>query len=277
MNFCTSFANIPANMIQNRVFFMRWNPPNHPEANRSPANEWMDRPGIPLDQHHQALRGLARLNRFSGAHGKVWRALQNSLKPGELPTEPIQLLDIATGGGDLPIHLFHQARQAGLDLRILAVDRSGGALDHALEACHRAGVPARLAEGYPTAPGIHLAVADALATPTNLPEADWVTSSLFLHHLTNDQAILLLGLLGKIAKRALVISDLDRSRLNLALVTLGSYLLSRSPMVRHDGPASVRAAFSWQEAERLAHSAGLAGATVSRSFRAMWVLRQVRA
>jgi hypothetical protein len=99
---------------------------------------------------------------------------------------------------------------------------------------------------------------------------------LFLHHLTGEEARDLLHGLAEIAEKGLVIADLDRGWLNTLLVTLGSYLLSRSPLVHHDGPASIRAAFSRSEAEALVGWAGLGGATVKTAFPGMWVMRLVR-
>jgi hypothetical protein len=232
----------------------------------------MDRPGISFPEHQLALKGLARLNRASGVHQKVWRELLLGMaaKP---QTGPVRLLDIATGGADLPIHLFHQAREAGMDLRILAVDRAEGALRHAMASCAASGVPAALADDFPLLPGIHFRVADALASPPSLPAADWVTSSLFLHHLTNDQALNLLVGLSGLTRRGLVIADLSRGWLNNLLVTLGSHLLSRSPLVHNDGPASIRAAFTAGEACELAECAGLHGAEVRSAFPGMWLMR----
>jgi len=232
----------------------------------------MDRPGISFPEHELALKGLARLNRASGVHQKVWRELQEGMvaKP---QAGPVRLLDIATGGADLPIHLFHQARRSGVDLRILAVDRAEGALRHAMERCKASGVPCAMGEDFPADAGIHFRVADALASPLSLPQPDWVTSSLFLHHLTNPEAYDLLVELAGLVRRGLVIADLSRGWLNHLLVTVGSHLLSRSPLVHNDGPASIRAAFTSGEARELAESAGLNGVSVRSAFPGMWLMR----
>lgn len=232
----------------------------------------MDRPGISFPEHQLALKGLARLNRASGVHQKVWRELVLGMaaKP---QTGPVRLLDIATGGADLPIHLFRQAQGVGVDLHILAVDRAEGALRHGLASCAASGVPAALGDDFPFEPGIHFRVADVLASSPSLPAPDWVTSSLFLHHLTNDQALDLLMVLSGLAKKGLVIADLSRGWLNNFLVTVGSHLLSRSPLVHNDGPASIRAAFTTREARDLAESAGLQGVSVRSAFPGMWLMR----
>jgi hypothetical protein len=66
------------------------------------------------------------------------------------------------------------------------------------------------------------------------------------------------------ARRAVLVDDLVRSRLGFALVWMGRYLLTSSPVVHVDGPLSVRAALSIGEARDLAERAGLQGCTIRR-------------
>jgi hypothetical protein len=69
------------------------------------------------------------------------------------------------------------------------------------------------------------------------------------------------------ARRGILVSDLERTRAGLVLAWMASHALCRSPVVRHDGPASVRAAFRKDEARALAGQAGLGGAfTLTRSW-----------
>ena len=90
-----------------------------------------------------------------------------------------------------------------------------------------------------------------------LPEGyDVVMTSLFLHHLERDEAARLLAAMRAAARRLVVIDDLRRDGLGLALAWLGSRTLTRSPVVRVDGPRSVRAAFTITEVRRLAEAAG---------------------
>jgi hypothetical protein len=104
---------------------------------------------------------------------------------------------------------------------------------------------------------------DALSEP--LPEGfDIVTCSLFLHHLAEDDAVGLLEKMAGAARSTIVINDLLRSRIGYAVAWTGCRLLSRSPIVHHDGPASVRAAFSLAEARRLAERAGLVDVRLER-------------
>ena len=56
---------------------------------------------------------------------------------------------------------------------------------------------------------------------------------------------------------AVGIADLDRSNAGLALAWIGSRVLTRSRVVHFDALASVRAAFTLDEARAMAHEAGL--------------------
>ena len=59
------------------------------------------------------------------------------------------------------------------------------------------------------------------------------------------------------AKRTVVVNDLVRSGLNLALVGAASRLLTRSPVVHTDAVLSVRAALTRTELVAMAKRAGL--------------------
>jgi hypothetical protein len=70
-----------------------------------------------------------------------------------------------------------------------------------------------------------------------------------------------------------LVNDLARSRFNYLAVWFACHALSGSPVVRYDGPASVRSAFSPREARSLAEHAGLKGASVGRRFPCRFLLQ----
>src|SRR5689334_4737167 len=87
--------------------------------------ELMDQPGLEFARHAQALRGLERINAWSGSAGILWPAIREL---GRRRGGPIRLLDVATGAGDVPLRLLRKAARAGLSLEIHACDRSEQAL-----------------------------------------------------------------------------------------------------------------------------------------------------
>lgn len=218
--------------------------------------ETMDDPALDAAEHVHALRGLSRLNRISGSARALWRSMADLVRT---PGQTLRVLDLATGGGDVPIMLHRLGRRAGVNLQIEGCDCSGVALDHARRAAERADAPIRF---------FHL---DALSDP--IPAGyDVITSSLFLHHLTDEQALRMLEKMAAAAGRRVIVNDLQRSRISLITVWAGARLLTRSSVVHVDGPRSVRAAFTIKEARDLARRAGLTDADVQRHGPWRWVL-----
>lgn len=216
----------------------------------------MDDPALPAEEHRRALAGLARLNSLSDSVGVLWPDVQKLAR--ELG-RPVRILDVATGSGDVPLGLWKRANRAGIALELSACDLSPVALDVAQSRALSVGAAVRYF------------VADALGDP--LPSGfDIVICSLFLHHLTVDQAVILLARCAAATDGLVLVNDLARSRWNLSLVWLATRLLTRSYVVHTDGPLSVRAAFTVTEATALALRAGLTGATVAGRFPCRWLL-----
>ena len=95
-----------------------------------------------------------------------------------------------------------------------------------------------------------------------LPGYDAVTCSLFLHHLDEDQALAYLRWAAATAAHQVLVNDLIRGRIGLALAHVAGRILTTSDVVHVDGPRSVEGAFTREEARALAERAGLHGATV---------------
>lgn len=217
--------------------------------------ELMDDPALDPDAHRLALAGLARINRFSGSAGVLWPAIRDLART--TPGRPLRLLDVATGAGDVPITLWRKAQRAGVAMEIAACDLSPTAVETAKARVGRSGVV--------------FFTHDLLREP--LPDGfDVITCSLFLHHLDEPEAVRLLAEIGRVASKLVLVNDLTRGPVSYLLVRLACHVLSRSPVVHFDGPASVRAAFTPQEVRNLAEQAGLAGATAARKFPCRYLL-----
>ncbi len=225
--------------------------------NRVVVPELMDDAHLPRSAHEQALYGITRLNFWSRSYAGLWAALRDEAR--RVAPRPLRVLDVATGSGDIPIHLAHCARRAGVKLSLGACDISATALE--------------TAQRRATKNNVALELFQCDATKEPLPSGyDAVITSLFLHHLSEPSALGLLQSMATAASRLVLVNDLQRSPLNLGLVTLASRLLSRSPIVHFDGPASVRAAFTIPEAKALAAKAGLINAVVVPHFPCRWLL-----
>jgi SAM-dependent methyltransferase len=208
---------------------------------RAETPEWLDLGhGTPADVAAN-LAEMARLNRWLGG----LRALTRHLYPRLLTAPPgRRILDLGAGGAEGTRAVARWAQARSLAPRLVALDWSARNL-----AVARAG--ARPGDG------VALLQADALKLPFLPQRADFVISTLLLHHFPPAQAQSLLATAFAAAGRALIVSDLVRGRLPLLAFRLVQPALARHPLTRHDGAVSIRRAYTPAELHALAHSAGL--------------------
>ena len=220
----------------------RWTIPRHVTC------EIMDSPTINSVAHLQALAGLERINRISGTARQIIEPLSALARRTGL--SHLSLLDVACGGGDVPIAVALAAKKRGLHLDLTLLDRSATALHQASARATSTGIVNRVIQAEVVSP---------------LPLPDVVTSTLFFHHLRQPaEVISLLQNMRGCARHMIIISDLRRTRWGLAAAWIGCRALSRSRMVHSDGVASVRAAWTPEELLDLATQAGLTGVRIYR-------------
>lgn len=215
-------------------------------AHRNRVPEIMDDPTLDPLEHAKALRGLSRLNRLSRSSSIIWHEIKRML-PNARGTG-CTLLDLASGGGDLPIAVAKRAQRAGVNLRVTGTDISPVAIEHAKADAERQSAD------------VDFFVFDALNGALER-QYDFVTASLFFHHLSDDEAVDLLVKMSAIARRGIVINDLCRGWGWMGLVWIGSRIVTTSHVVHVDGPRSIAAAFKPAEFTRLAQQSGLQGGT----------------
>jgi 2-polyprenyl-3-methyl-5-hydroxy-6-metoxy-1,4-benzoquinol methylase len=219
--------------------------------------EIMDDPALEAARHVHALAGLARINWISGSDRILWRPLLAMTRnnPGRI----VRVLDIATGAGDVPIGLWRRGRGAGLNLEVSGGDISPTALAVANQNARAAGADVKFFKLDVQNDGI----------PAGF---DVLTCSLFLHHLSEEQAVALLGQMQQAAGRMVLINDLRRCRLGFVMAWTASRILTTSAVVRVDAPRSALAAFTLAEIRALADQAGMASAAISRHWPCRYLL-----
>lgn len=219
----------------------------------STMHELMDDPGCAEAMLRPNLAALGRINRLTGAVSLVCAYLDRLLprwRGSRTLGAPLALLDVATGGADIPRAVAGWAVRRGVSVRIVAVDRHP--------------VTARFAAETSAAfPEIDVVRADARALPFRDGAFDACLCSISLHHLEPDERPALLRRLDRLGRLGFFVVDLVRSPAALA----GVWLLTRgfrNPMIRADGPRSVGRAYSWAEYRALAAAAGIPNLTVRR-------------
>lgn len=212
------------------------------------VTELLDRPDNSGAEIEGSLRDLELLNRCFGGLRTILLHLGRLIE--QRPGAPFTVLDIATGGADVPRAICRWARRRGLAVQIEAVDRS----DRAVAAA------TRWSARYPE---IRLRQAEAPPLSYLDRSFDYVIASLFLHHLTEAQGISLLREMHRVARCGVIVNDLRRSRPARILTALATHVLSRNRLTRHDGPVSILRGFRPKELQRMAALAGLPEVSVA--------------
>ena len=214
--------------------------------------EDIDRPDQPFADLARSMADVARTNRFFGGTQTILHHVARLLRDVP-PGTPVRILDIATGSADIPRALHAWGRRRGLPLTVVGVDNHPAML--------------RLAQKGHVA--VSLVQADALALPFPPCSFDLALCALAFHHFGFDASAQVLAAMNALTTRGFIVSDLRRDRLTY-LGVQGALALGRShPFTRHDGPASVRRAWTPPEYRKMV---GLSGVPQVRVF-SHWYFR----
>jgi hypothetical protein len=180
---------------------------------RVDSEEILDSNLCPAGEVETSLRDLCRINRWFGGVSTTRKLIERiSSATGR---KHFCVLEVAAGFGEVPRAAAAQLSHDGITLEITDLD-------------HRA------------------LVADALALPFREATFDLVSCSLFAHHLKPEELKQFGQEACRVSRCAVLINDLIRHPLHLALVYAG-FPLMRSSISRTDGVASVRRAYTPDE------------------------------
>ena len=180
-----------------------------------------------------SLADLRMINRRFGGARTMRELLREVARERKL--SQISWLDVAGASGDVAALAGHGLRSQGIHAEAVVMDRSAQHLN-----------------------GVHPSVCgDALALPFGDNSFDVVGCSLFAHHLEPEQIAGFAREALRVARHALVINDLVRHPVHLALVYAG-FPLYRSRLTRHDSVASVRRAYTAEEMRNVLEASGAA-------------------
>ena len=200
--------------------------------------ELLDDPAADPAVVRSSLRHIARSNRWLGGRAAMRSGLARALGSAGRD-EAVTLLDVGTGAGDLPMDAVRWGRRRGLRIHPLGLDRSLTAATLARES------------------GIQTMVGCAGTLPVRSGSVDLVLVSQVVHHLRQDAAIQLLQECARVARRAVIVTDLERSSLAVAGFWVVSRILQFDAATRADGITSVRRGYTLAEFRDLFRRAGM--------------------
>ncbi|HZH41811.1 MAG TPA: methyltransferase domain-containing protein [Gemmatimonadales bacterium] len=201
--------------------------------------EVLDDPGADPALVRAELNDLALINRWFGGTRAVVRALVPLLPPAG---SSCTLLDVGTGSGDIPRAVTRAARRRHVTVLPVGLDRSP--------------VAARIA----VTSGLATVVSDGGSLPLAPRSVDFVVASQVLHHLEPPAATRWIQELHRVARRAVIIADLRRSRMAMLAMWLVSFPLGLHPVTRRDAVLSLRRGYTVAELGALLRGAGVSAA-----------------
>jgi ubiquinone/menaquinone biosynthesis C-methylase UbiE len=175
-----------------------------------------------------SLRDLRHINSWFGGNATAVSMLRYIAEATD--KRSLSLLEAAAGSGDLPNVAQQELRKSGIGLEVTLLDRVNNHMEngHSNETSNRA------------------IVADALSLPFADSSFDVIHCCLFAHHLAPQELTRFVDESLRVCRVAVLINDLVRHPMHLALVYAGLPLF-RSRITWHDAPASVRQAYTERE------------------------------
>ncbi|MCC7055384.1 MAG: methyltransferase domain-containing protein [Gemmatimonadaceae bacterium] len=193
---------------------------------RRMGHEVLDEPGVSPDLVMRSHRDITRANAlFGGTRAVVARvrAIEH-----RLPASPL-VVDVGAGSGDILDAVCAVLRDGGRRPRPVAVD-TAVALAPAVRQR-----------------GSHFICGSIFALPLATAAADLVIAAQVIHHFPHHDVHSVLAELNRVARHAVLVSDLRRSWIAAAGLWASSFPLGFHPVSRHDGVVSVLRGFAPEE------------------------------
>jgi ubiquinone/menaquinone biosynthesis C-methylase UbiE len=211
---------------------------------RVPTAELLDTDSGTPAEITASLQDLRTINtKFGGAATTEGLILRVADQTGQ---RSFSVLDVAAGAGDTPRLVKQHLQAQGIELDFTLLDRAASHLGNGTS-------------------GFARVAGDALFLPFAANAFDLVSCNLFTHHLSPELVVGFAKEGLRVCRKALLINDLVRSPLHLALVYAGMPLY-KGRITRHDAPASVRQSYTPQEMRALMKQTPAACVEIERHY-----------
>lgn len=218
---------------------------------RSLKLERIDTGDYTPEEYDRFLKEIGFINRFIGDFRVLGKTLLREIETERL--NEFFVLDVGAGSGEMLREIATFARRKNKRAKLFGLELNTRSADAILEESQN------FAE-------IKSIQANALELPFESQTFDYAMSSLFTHHLTDEQIVKTLQEMKRVVRRKIFIIDLHRHKGAYFSYKIFCAAFRISPLVREDGSLSILRSFKPNELESLARKAGLEKITVKRIF-----------
>lgn len=191
----------------------------------------------------QTLKELRTINKLLGGNKVTTSGLKLLMNSSK--NDSFTLADLGCGGGDMAIHIKKWAIKNRIKLEILGVDANPNIIEFAKERAKEENLTIDFVEANVFDP-------EFLEKPVDIQ-----TCTLFTHHFTSDELVVILKNLKRQTKLGFVINDLHRHFLAYYSIKWLTKIFSKSRMVKNDAPVSVLRSFQKEDWEDILKASGI--------------------
>lgn len=216
---------------------------------RATKPERIDQGDYTPDEYARFLREIRFINQRLGDRSALEATLLANIE--RLGLNEFSVLDVGAGTGELLGVIAEFARTRGRKAHLVGLDLNDLSINEV------AAEGTRFDEIVPVQ-------GNALDLPFADDAFDYAICSLFTHHLTDEQIPIALREMYRVARRGIVVIDLERSARAWFLYQLFCLAYRISPLVRQDGSLSIRKGFTSNEMLGFGNAANLENSFVQK-------------
>lgn len=195
----------------------------------------MDDPDCSREKLFNTYRYFSTVNRLISRWRSIYRRY---IRPELSRSRTTSLLDIGSGGADIPHKLYTWANDDGLSLQITATDPDPRALEFVRQ------------NGNDTA-AVEYLQKPAQKLLRGGRRFDFVISNHLVHHLSDQQLLEMAGYARGLSTRRVLFNDIERGDLGYLLFSAITFPLFPESYIREDGLTSIRRSFTRNELRQL--------------------------
>ena len=225
---------------------------------RSDQFEIMDDMSMSGPELKRTLDLLASINLYLGGNALTLNGVEKMMASVS-KEEPIRIVDLGCGNGDMlrKLHLF--GKKMGYDLELLGIDANPASVAYATE----------LSEGMSN---VSFSTVNIFSPEFREMEYDIAIATLFMHHFSDEEITELISGIKKKSRIGVLVNDLHRSEMAYGLFWVIS-LFFGNHVARNDGLISIRKSFRRKDLEKYAQEVkGKSSIQWRWAFRYQWII-----
>ena len=219
---------------------------------RSNQKELLDKADIPFEDIQRNMQELDFINRDLGGHKITIKALRSSINGSFL-----NIAEIGCGGGDNLRVIKDWGNKKEIKMKLTGIDMNRECIRFAKEKISNT--------------GINFICTDYRLVHFDEPQ-DIIFSSLFCHHFSNDELVAMMQWMHHQSRVGFFINDLHRHPVAYYSIKMLTKAFSKSYMVRHDAPLSVKRGLRRKEWADIFSRAGLDDYEIKWQWAFRWLI-----